>query len=546
MSRPQRQDAPPGKAAIALSEAITEKTIGSIREGPILESPPEFVTIIAILSFQASGRLKVVVHKDSICHYSLVIKAALDRKGEGPDGNQEYNITKHWVDETVLKNFSQWLYNQTFDGFLTHADSLQCDLVPRDEDRWHMAKKDLDYKMRLFWEVGMELELPALQTTALLSSSLREYFSRGNLQNARSGDEVIEAMLKCCTLPENYWGTTLGSIDNDEPTLQSEYPDSSNSLFDHLRSPNIHPTTLTCNKVHPPSVTGTHLRTKSKMSQPPGGAVLEAAVAGASLAFASGGILGSGIWPVIVHKDYLCHHSPIAEGKLEKSKRLIDSCFEYEIQNDWISEQAVKLFAQWLYSQKFDNYISEEDSMISEDISSDKDQLLMVSGKQKLVAQLWLLARELQISELQDVAALQLKRSALKFGHLAFTILNYDDEEDRDLRGIWTDIWACLLMSTNSPTSEVMTAWFRGFEVTDSDEEIIDEIMGETWALVLKRCGRPDNIWGSHDDPQQHALPSTITVGRATDSETLENKPRMDLLPRDSNSTELVLSTTET
>lgn len=32
--------------------------------------------------------------------------------------------------------------------------------------------------------------------------------------------EVIEAMLKHCTLPENYWGTTPGSIVNDEPTLQ--------------------------------------------------------------------------------------------------------------------------------------------------------------------------------------------------------------------------------------------------------------------------------------------------------------------------------------
>lgn len=207
-----------------------------------------------------------------------------------------------------------------------------------------------------------------------------------------------------------------------------------------------------------------------------------------------------------MHKDYLCHHSPIAEGKLENSKRLIGSCFEYEIQNDWISEQAVKLFAQWLYSQKFDNYISKEDSMISEDISSDKDQLFMVSVKQKLVAQLWLLARELQISKLQDVATMQLKRSALKFGHLAYTILNYEEEE-RDLRGIWTDIWACFLMSTNSPTSEVMTAWFRGFEVTYLNEEIIKEIMGETWTSVLKRCGRPHNIWDSHDDPQQHALP---------------------------------------
>lgn len=159
------------------------------------------------------------VHQDYLYHYSPKVKSKLDELPTTADGVKSYCLGKRDLQkERAVKLFIQWLYMETFDGFITHAESFAQKPVHAIKDREEVKLRQ--YDMIGLWIVADEFHIPTLKNVIIdqLQRSTRKYrlltMDWWNGCTIRNGDKpptklrsAVADIVACMIIEENSLGT---------------------------------------------------------------------------------------------------------------------------------------------------------------------------------------------------------------------------------------------------------------------------------------------------------------------------------------------------
>ncbi|KAH6671110.1 hypothetical protein B0J14DRAFT_564798 [Halenospora varia] len=215
-----------------MSDSASSSAIApGAKEGPVFK----YVSggIFSILMKRAGENEHVIIHTDYICHYSPVIKALADKH------IFEYELETRTSD-SVMNDFAQWLYTQTFEGQLSSEDALTTEdinvtskdehamiLMPQLRAVHLLSQKYRALRVAILGIGGNEWRTVFVDTWACILLSLGDdaMQRREDLLKALESKgllvEVTAAMLKKIPQQAHIWGEHDNREDEDGDGLPS-------------------------------------------------------------------------------------------------------------------------------------------------------------------------------------------------------------------------------------------------------------------------------------------------------------------------------------